>query len=414
MSSASSVSAVTNFTFVGLPFRGDTDLQRASQFQRVQAQLGPLGALLRSVMIPQLKVGTLDSLVEASDDLARLDPSLESVVFRLAALIEEISGSSRSQATMLHLTAQAQRVAAEYYLKEFESFGWNTASFDTKDGIPALVQRFQQVLSSSEERSRGILTEYNDARNRLQNFGRRAQGNLSSIPIKDHVDQWLVRQGLSAPTETDFLTTLFIAVPVSEQDRFLNEYSHFHDYVVPRSSSLVAADNDFALFAIVCFKKVADDVKQKCRNHRYSIREVASADDMNPDVVFKLKEKVAHDKDRLSVILSQQYTQCFIAWVHLKCVRLFVESVLKFGVPVRFIPAIIATDAQREEQILSALEKIYADHVPQSAATTGISEEAVAARNAKLVTLGGGLDNATLQADGAFVILKVTNVLKSR
>lgn len=406
------MTSLVNFTFVGLPFRGDTDLQRASQFQRLQNELGLLGPVLRSVMIPQLKVGTLDSLVEASDDLARLDPSLETTVFRLASLIEDITQGSRSQATMLNLTAQSQKVSAEYYLKEFESFGWNSAQFDTKDGITALVQKFQQVLSSSEERSRGILNEYNEAKTKLHNFIRRAQGNLSSIPIKELVDQWCVRQGLQAPTETEFLTTLFVAVPLNEQQTFQNEYAHFHDYVVPRSSSLVAADSDFALYSIVCFKKVVDDVKAKCRAHRFAVRDVATVDDMTPDAVFKLKEKVAHDKERLSVILSQQYTQCFTAWVHLKCVRLFVESVLKFGVPVRFVPAIMATDAQKEEQVLAALGRIYADHTPLASVSTSIGEEAAAARNAKLALMSG--TSETLQADGSFVILKCSNVLKSR
>ena len=57
---------------------------------------------------------------------------------------------------------------------------------------------------------------------------------------------------------------------------------------------------------------------------------------------------------------------------------------------------------------------LYADFVPlQSSAVASISEEASAARNAKLVSFSGG-DNATLQADGGFIILKASNVLKSR
>ena len=105
----------TQFTFVGLPFQGDSDLQRASQFQKLQSSLGPLGPVLRNVMIPQLRVGTLDSLVEASDDLARLDPSLETTVFRLAALIEDFAGSdyNRQDATMLHLSSQ--KISADHY-----------------------------------------------------------------------------------------------------------------------------------------------------------------------------------------------------------------------------------------------------------------------------------------------------------
>jgi V-type H+-transporting ATPase subunit C len=405
----------TQFTFVGLPFQGDSDLQRASQFQKLQASLGPLGPVLRSVMIPQLRVGTLDSLVEASDDLARLDPSLETTVFRLIALIEDIAGSdmNRSDATMLQLSSQ--KISADHYLKDFEAFGWHTSQFDTKDGIGALVQKFQQVLTTSEERCRGLLNEYNEARNKLGNFGRRTQGYLNTIPINEVVDAWCKREGLaSGPVDTEFLTTIFVAVPLDQREQFQENYAHFHDFVVPRSASLVSADSEYALFAFNCFKKVVDDVKAKCRHLRYAIRDTKSSDDLSPEALFKLKEKVKNDKGRLIVILAQQYTQCFVAWIHLKCVRLFVESVLKYGVPVRFIPALIAADPQKEEEVLQALERLYKNFVPPQLAQTAITDETTAIKNAKLVSFTGGDMNATLQTDGAFVILKTSNVLRIR
>ena len=299
-------------------------------------------------------------------------------------------------------------------MKDFESFGWHTSQFDTKDGIPALVQKFQQVLTTSEERCRGLLNEYNDARNKLTNYHRRTQGNLNSVPITEVVDAWCKREGMtSGPVESEFITTVFVAVPLEQKDVFESEYAHFHDFVVPRSASLVSADNEYALYSFNCFKKVIDDVKAKCRNLRFAVREYNTSDDLTPEAMFKLKEKVKNDKGRLTVILAQQYTQCFVAWIHLKCVRLFVESVLKFGVPVRFIPALIAADAAKEEEVLRALENIYRNFVPPQLAQTGIQEEAMAAKHAKLVSFGGG-ENATLQPDGAFVILKTSNVLKGR
>lgn len=413
------MSTLLNFSFVGIPFRSDTDQQRASQFQLLQSQLGPsLGPVLRNVMLPQLKVGTLDSLVEASDDLARLDPTLESTVFRLGALIEDISGCSRAQATMLHLSSQSQKVSAEYYLKDFESFGWNTTQYDTKDGVPALIQKFGQVLAQSEERCRTLLSEFNEKRSKLTAIQRRTQGNLTSVPIKELVDRWCRAQGLKdGPVSTEFLTTLFVAVPLQEVDLWQRSYAKFHDFVVPRSSQLVAKDNEMALYSVICFKKVVDDVKTKSRQLRFSVRDVSNADDMTPEAVLQLKESVAHDRDRLSQLLSQQYTQCFVAWVHLKCVRLFVESVLKFGVPVRFVPALIAAQPEREAEVLSALEKLYLSYAPLQSFMSkgGVQDEADEehqANNAKLASMLG--ENSSLQSDGAFVVLKCNNVLKGR
>ncbi len=36
-----------------------------------------------------------------------------------------------------------------------------------------------------------------------------------------------------------------------------------------------------------------------------------------------------------------QYTDMFSGWIHLKVIRLFVESVLRFGIPVNFQAAVL-------------------------------------------------------------------------
>ena len=48
------------------------------------------------------------------------------------------------------------------------------------------------------------------------------------------------------------------------------------------------------------------------------------------------------------------------AWMHLKVVRAFVESVLRYGLPVDFVTALLVPSKYREQPLQSALDKMFA------------------------------------------------------
>ena len=383
------------YTIVSLPYKASGEQQRTAQFQLLQQQLGPLGPAARLFLIPNLKVGTLDSLLEASDELAKLDPQLEGTCFKLAGVLEDVSGSSRSAVTMLSVSAQSHDLSAEYYLKDFT---WNAAQYDTKESILHLLQKLAHVVSGAEDRTRGLLTEYMEAKNRVTQAGRRNQGSLAVKPIADDVRKWCQAQHLAEPVNSEFLTTLFIAVPKSEQQDWTSHYAAFHEFVVPRSSSVVAQDSEFVLNSLVCFKKIAEDVKMACRKKKYNVRELEASDDLSAAELDALQNKLKVDKDKLTVLLKQQFTLCFVAWLHAKAIRVFVESMLRYGLPPRFVPVMLAVDEKKSDEIRSKLRQLYSDF------------------GSKYQADGEGMiaEPGALQHDLPFVALKVSNILKGR
>ena len=55
------------------------------------------------------------------------------------------------------------------------------------------------------------------------------------------------------------------------------------------------------------------------------------------------------------------YGEAFVAWMHIKVIRVFVESVLRYGLPVDFT-AVLYKVANAKEQLLSeALDKALGD-----------------------------------------------------
>jgi len=340
---------------VSLPFTKTADPTVTGQFSKLAQSLGSVGGAMREMLIPALKVGTLDSLMEASDDLTKLDPQLEGTVFKLAAAMEEISQKPRNAVALLRVT-QTDEMTPENYLKKFS---WNSAQFDTKEPIKVLLDKLAQVATVAEERIRSVITQFTDVRNRVQNATRKDQGNLSVRPIGE-----IVAKLRSKPLDTEFLITMFVAVPNSSQLEWESSYWKMNEFVCPQSAAIVAQDKEYTLNSVVLFKRCVEDFKLACRKKKYAIRDVDHSDDMSKEELDALKLKMGKDKASALTLLSQQYSLCYVAWIHVKAVRVFVESLLRYGLPPRFVTGLFAVDAKKEQEIRARLAQVFPDTRP--------------------------------------------------
>lgn len=377
-----------SFVVLALPYlQQSQDSLQSAQYEALVRQMGPLGQTFRNFVIPCLKVGTLDSLMEASDELTKLDPIMENTVQKLIGLMEETSGKPRSIVTTFRIN-QTQEMSPAGYIKNFL---WSSAQFDPKDTIQNLIEKFAQINSTADERVRVMLGEYNDTRNKVTAANRKGEGNLSIRPIRELVT--IYNRDHQCFVDTDLLVTVFVAVPVASQKEWLESYWKMSEYVCPQSNRLVAEDKEYVLNSIVVFRKVMDDVKAACRKRRYVVREVEGTDDLSSAELKELQQKAEKEKKALYTLLWQQYCTCYVAWIHLKAVRVFVESLLKFGLPPRFIAVVLQVPADKEAEIRKRIAQIYPD------LTTPLANDTV-------------VESGALQQEYPYVSLKVANVQK--
>lgn len=382
----------TDYFLISLPYSESVNPQPSAQFNHFQQQIGEVGKALRLFGVPSLKVGTLDTLMEASDELTKVDPQIEASCYKLAAMLEEASGRTRASATMLRLSQQSGEISCENYLK---AFAWNAPQFDVKETIHNLIQKLVEVSTCAEERVRTMLSEYNEVNNKLTAASRRGQGNLAVKPIGDAVKQWCQQQHIPEPITSEFLATCFVAVPITAEKEWLSNYSTFHEFVCPQSSSVVTRDPEYALFSVVLFKKALDDFKMACRKHKFVVREFEPNEEITESELQQLRTQVNQQKSTLIALLTQQFTLCYVAWVHVKAIRVFVESLLKYGLPPRFIPILIAVDEKREAEVRGRLRTLYS-HL----ATPYEDDHAV--------------ETGALQYEYPYVSIKVANILAKR
>ena len=60
----------------------------------------------------------------------------------------------------------------------------------------------------------------------------------------------------------------------------------------------------------------------------------ASGDGNNEEQRRKLQSDKKALEEKLASWCRQNFAEAFIAWMHLKAIRLFVESVLRYGLPI--------------------------------------------------------------------------------
>lgn len=125
---------------------------------------------------------------------------------------------------------------------------------------------------------------------------------------------------------------------------FYKSYESLAEMVVPRSAQEISKDDEFTLFAVTTFKKTAGEFLHKAREKRWIPRD------------FKYKEGGQEEEKKEVEQLEREerkvwgealrlgrtgYSEGAMVWVHVLALRVFVETVLRYGLPLDFVCGIV-------------------------------------------------------------------------
>jgi V-type H+-transporting ATPase subunit C len=300
--------------------------------------------------IPDLKVGTLDQLVGLSDELIKLDTFVESVCHKLATnLVDTLENKSSS----INEHLQANGMDLPTYLTRFQ---WDLAKFPVKQSLKALHDIINKKVSEIDNDLKTKSTAYNTLKGSLQSLERKQTGSLLIRNLGDLVKKEDFILG------SEYLQTLLVVVPKALYKDWLLRYEHLTDMIVPRSSQLITEDNDHGLYNITLFQKVVEEFKAKARENKFVVRDF----EYNEEDIVKGKNemvKLENDKKKQHQFLIRwvkiNFSEAFIAWVHVKALRLFVESVLRYGLPVNFLAVLIFPNKKQTRKLRDTLNQLY-------------------------------------------------------
>lgn len=311
--------------------------------------------------IPDLKVGTLDQLVGLSDDLGKLDAYVEQSTRKIAAYLGDVLEDQRDK---LYENLQANNNDLTTYITRFQ---WDLAKYPTKQSLRNIADIISKQVGQIDADLKTKSAAYNNLKGNLQNLEKKQTGSLLTRNLADLVkrEHFIL--------DSEYLTTLLVIVPKQMVNDWNANYENITDMIVPRSSQMITQDNDYALCTVTLFKKVVDEFKLHARERKFVVREFTYNEEELAAGKNEITKLVTDKKKQFGPLvrwLKVNFSECFCAWIHVKALRVFVESVLRYGLPVNFQAILIHPNKKNTKRLRDVLMQLYG-HLDGSAASSG-------------------------------------------
>lgn len=198
--------------------------------------------------------------------------------------------------------------------------------------------------------------------------------------------------------DTENLCTLLVVVPKSlnrewydwyekmEVDDLKNMMGESGAYAarvaMPKSSVVICEDQDNLLVTVVVLRRFVDAVKGKLRERKFQPRDYTLEKDSGESKeksLVKLLEQRKNAKIELIKMCKAWFSELFTCWTHLKVVRVWVESVVRFSLPAEYdVMLIRPTESKFKERIRQVLQTLFKDLVAEGVLDVGgIQDNAV-------------------------------------
>ncbi|KAF8858145.1 vacuolar ATP synthase-like protein subunit C 1 [Acephala macrosclerotiorum] len=344
------MSGPMKYILVSLPTSISPSNDKEEALTALRSTVGAENGEVQPFKIPEFKIGTLDALVQQADDLAKLESSCEAVVAKVGDSLRSLLEGDEDK------IAQQKTVndkPADQYLR---TFTWNKVKYRADKPLAELIDSLQKELISIDNDVKSKLSQYNNVKTNLTTLQRKQTGNLSTKSLTPVVDPKLLIQ------DSEYLETHLVVVPNNAKKDFIRSYETISPMVVPRSSIEVTRDEEFTLFAVTTFKKHSADFQHKCREQKWTPRDYKYVEGGKEEERKEI-ERVSKDERKIwgeALRLGRTgWSESVMIWIHVLTLRVFVETVLRYGLPLDFVCGLIKTSPKLAKKVKTSLDSTY-------------------------------------------------------
>lgn len=278
------------------------------------------------VPLPDFQIRTLDLLVQVSEELAKVDGQVGACVAKVVDVLKAVGCRERF-------------VGGQSPVAYVEHFAWNTVKYRVDKPIKELVELVLGEAFALDNDVRTLYQQFQTAKSNLAAADRKKNGDLSVKLLHELVrpDDFVL--------DLEHLTTVLVAVPKLLVSDFLKSYETLTQFVIPRSAREIAADSEYVLYAVSLFKKYQNAFVAALRERKWHPRtdfeyleEKMAAMRAELDTTQTVEARARSDVLRLA---KTAYLDVFAAWMHIKAIRIYVESVLRYGLPPQFDTSVV-------------------------------------------------------------------------
>ncbi|KAL2858315.1 hypothetical protein BJX68DRAFT_228405 [Aspergillus pseudodeflectus] len=333
------MSKSTKYLLISLPTSITPSHHRDDALEAITATISPDNGSVTPFSIPEFKIGTLDALVQQADELAKLEAACQGVVGKVGDALRNILDGDEGQIEKMK-TVNDKPV--DQYLR---TFSWNKVKYRADKSLAELIDLLQKEAASIDNDVRSKYSQYNQVKNTLATLQRKQTGNLATKSLAAVVDPRTLVQN------SEYIETHLIAVPGQQVKEFLKTYETIAPMVVPRSATLVAQDDEFTLYAVTTFRKHSTEFVHKCREQKWIPRDFKYVEGGKEEERREV-ERVGGDERKLwgeTLRLGRTaWSEAVMVWVHVLVLRVFVETVLRYGLPLDFVCTLVKTPGTKQ------------------------------------------------------------------
>jgi V-type H+-transporting ATPase subunit C len=282
-----------------------------------------------------LMFGSFDNLIRLTDDLAKYDTQVDGIIHRLERQYLELDPKGDFKVK----SQRTNKTFNEY----IQNWTWDDAKYPRSRSIVDLVVTLMSNVNKLDEECRNKSAQFNELKTQKGNISKKDAANLAGRDLVDVLTPSAVSQfGEGSFVYTEYITTVVVILSRGTDQDFLKCYERLAENVVPMSAMKFTGMDDKdgnSLWRVVMFKTALESFKKGCREKRFVVRDF----EYSKEAYDKLKvtrDKVEEDLDKQHKLITGLYqaawSDVLIAWMHVKAMRVFVESVLRFGMPPSF------------------------------------------------------------------------------
>ncbi|OIR57986.1 MAG: V-type ATPase V1 subunit C [Amphiamblys sp. WSBS2006] len=289
---------------------------------------------------PSLSPGSLDNLLLSGDSMAELATSAGKMVARIAAVLrDELAGEDDDEDGVLLVDG---RKAAEYV----RSFAWCHSRYIQSKTVSSVCSQLKQEAEA---------------------LGRKIQKNMAGYTEKKSLHQRALARQRALATKrlvgiedeckgSGYLAKVCVVVPLEKKSVFEGSYLGLCDFVVGGTLAKIEESREEALYTVVVFLKFLDVFRRSAVSAGYRVRGLDEGKSGEPET----ESPELFQKERLVFLrhLSVDFGELFSCFMHICVVRLFIDSVLTYGLNAEYVPFVVSYRRDGEEKASRAIDAV--------------------------------------------------------
>jgi len=307
--------------------------------------------------------------------LQKADSQVDSIVHRFERQFLEIDPRAQFK-----VKSQRQEKELLEYLKTWQ---WDEAKYPKSRSVSDNLSLLMSVVNKLDEEARNKAAQFNESKSQKSNLAKKDAANLLGRDLVDVFTPDVVTSKGGENDDfiyTEHLTTVAVICPRGTEGDFQKCYESLVPTVVPKSAKCFPqlADKDGnSLWRVVVFKSDAENFKRACRERRVVPRDFEYSEEGYNKLVqqrMQVDEQVKRQNDLVRGLYQAAWSDAMVAWVHIKAMRVFVESVLRFGMPPQFASFVVSPKASSVASARKSLAGILGQG-PAAAMSGGQKED---------------------------------------